>query len=130
MRTFTQRSLLIFLTVWLLLSTIGVAWSQATCLFTGIQKLSWANEKPLSNSGKAEIKRSPCFHYKHFQLKNQSAFASKKQAINLIALSKIFVFSATPKPFLVWLEAYNLKAFSFIPKSLAVRLAHLQVYRI
>jgi hypothetical protein len=130
MRSLTQRSLLIFLTAWLLLSSIGVAWSQATCLFTGIQKLSWATEKPLNNSRKSEIKRTPCFHYKLFQLKNQSAFASKKQVINHIAPGKVYVFSAAPEPLFARQEEYNLNDSSFIVKSQAVRRAHLQVYRI
>lgn len=130
MRTLTQRSLLIFLTAWLLLSSIGVAWSQATCLFTGSQKLSWAKKNPLSNSGESEIKRSPCFHYKHFQLKNQSAFASKKQVINHITPGKVYVFSAVPEPLFVWQKACNLNSSSFFVKSQTVRRAHLQVYRI
>jgi hypothetical protein len=130
MRSLTQRSLLIFLTAWLLLSSIGVAWSQATCLFTGIQKLSWATEKPLNNSRKSEIKRTPCFHYKHFQLKNQSAFASKKQVINHIAPGKVYVFSSAPEPLFAGQEACNLNSSSFFVKSQTVRRAHLQVYRI
>ena len=130
MRTLTHRSILIFLTAWLLLSSIGVAWSQATCLFTGIQKLSWATEKPLNNSRKSEIKRTPCFHYKHFQLKNHSAFAFKKQAINLIAPGNINVFCAAPKPFFSFQEASKLYTSSSIAKSQAVRRAYLQVYRI
>lgn len=130
MRTLTQRSLLIFLTAWLLLSSIGVAWSQATCLFTGIQKLSWAKKNPVSNSGKSEIKRSTCFHYKHFQLKNLTGFASKKQVINLIATGEFYAFSAAPKPWFSWQEEYNLNTSLFTVKSQAVRRAQLQVYRI
>ncbi len=129
MRTIAHRSFLILLTAWLLVSSVGVAWSQATCLFTGIQKLSWANEKPLNNSRKSEIKRSPCFHYKHFQLKNSSAFGVKKHSIYLLPPIEGAFLATVFKPSFVWNTNVDLTTL-FIPVSQSVRRAHLQIYRI
>jgi hypothetical protein len=129
MRTIAHRSFLILLTAWLLVSSVGVAWSQATCLFTGIQKLSWANEKPLNNSRKSEIKRSPCFHYKHFQLKNSSAFGAKKHSIYLLPNIQRAYQTNEFKPSFVWNGNDDVST-SFIPVSQSVRRAHLQIYRI
>jgi hypothetical protein len=129
MRTIAHRSFLILLTAWLLVSSVGVAWSQATCLFTGIQKLSWANEKPLNNSQKSEIKRSPCFHYKHFQLKNSSAFGAKKHSIYLLPHIQRACQTTEFKPSFVWNGNDDVSTL-FIPVSQSVRRAHLQIYRI
>jgi hypothetical protein len=129
MRNIAHRCFLILLTAWLLVSSVGVAWSQATCLFTGIQKLSWANEKPLNNSRKSEIKRSPCFHYKHFQLKNSSAFGAKKHSICLLLHIQRTFLSTEIKPSFIWNTNVDLSTL-YVPVSQSVRLAHLQIYRI
>jgi hypothetical protein len=129
MRTIAHRSFLILLTAWLLVGNVGVAWSQATCLFTGVQKLSWASEKPLNNSRKSEIKRSPCFHYKHFHLKNSSAFVSKKLSISLLLpIPRAFLLTGS-KPSFVCKKSGDFSGL-VIPESQAVRRAHLQVYLI
>jgi hypothetical protein len=129
MRTIAHRSFLILLTAWLLVSSVGVAWSQATCLFTGIQKLSWANEKPLNNSWKSEIKRSPCFRYKHFQLKNSSAFRAKRHSICLLPHIQRTFLSKDIKPSFIWNTNVDLSTL-YVPVSQSVRRAHLQIYRI
>jgi hypothetical protein len=129
MRAIAHRSFLILLTAWLLVSSVGVAWSQATCLFTGIQKHSWANEKPLKNSRKSEIKRSPCFHYKHFQLKHSSAFGAKKHSIYLLPHIQRDTLKTEFKSLFVW-NGYDDVITFFIPLSQSVRRAHFQNYRI
>jgi hypothetical protein len=82
MRLFIHRSFLLFLASWLLLSSIGVSWTQSTCIFTGIQKEAWSVTKPINLPKKAEIKCSTCFHFKHFQIKHHSVFTTKKQTIS------------------------------------------------
>ena len=129
MRNIAHRCFLILLTAWLLVSSVGVAWSQATCLFTGIQKLSWANEKPLNYSRKSEIKRSPCFHYKHFQLKNSPAFGAKKHSICLLPHIQRTFLSTEIKPSFIWNKNVDLSTL-YVPVSQSVRRAHLQIYRI
>jgi hypothetical protein len=129
MRNIANRCFLILLTAWLLVSSVGMAWSQATCLFTCIQKLSWANEKPLNNSRKSEIKRSPCFHFKHFQLKNSSAFGAKKHSICLLPHIQRAFLSTEIKPSFIWNKNVDLSTL-YVPVSQSVRRAHLRIYRI
>ena len=78
MRTFIQRSILYFLVAWLFVSSVGLSWTQSTCLFTGISQTSWSVNKPLENKHQTQLKRSVCFQFKHFQVKQQSAFSMKK----------------------------------------------------
>ena len=79
MRTFIQRSILYFLVAWLFVSSVGLSWTQSTCLFTGISQTSWSVNKPLETKHQTQLKRSVCFQFKHFQVKHQSAFSMKKQ---------------------------------------------------
>jgi len=79
MRTFIQRSILYFLVAWLFVSSVGLSWTQSTCLFTGFSQTSWSVNKPLETKHQTQLKRSVCFQFKHFQVKHQSAFSMKKQ---------------------------------------------------
>jgi hypothetical protein len=129
MRSFLQRSFLLFLATWLLLSSIGVAWTQSTCLFTGIQKESWSVRKLIDQKKTTQLKRSTCFHFKHFQIKNQSAFAAKKHAIpmgncpsNSESFAKPIRFSNSRSVFIANSDQ--------IPIAQTIRRAYLQIYQI
>jgi hypothetical protein len=50
-------------------------------LFTGIQKATWSIQKSTGHPKETQIKRSTCFHFKHFQVKQHSVFSVKKQAL-------------------------------------------------
>lgn len=128
MRTFLQRSFLLMLVTWLLLSSIGVAWTQSTCLFTGIQKESWSVAKFSDPHKTTQIKRSTCFHYKHFQIKHQSAFAAKKQ----VSLGNDFSISELTDRPICFLNSVSviIPNSSPIPLSQTIRRAFLQIYQI
>jgi hypothetical protein len=81
MRIFLNRSFLLLFVVWFLAANVGFSWTQSTCLFTGIQKASWTIQKSTGHPKQTQIKRSTCFHFKHFQVKQHSVFSVKKQAL-------------------------------------------------
>lgn len=129
MRPFLQRSFLLFLATWLLLSSVGVAWTQSTCLFTGIQKESWSVKKLIDQNKTTQLKRSTCFHFKHFQIKHQSAFAAKKQAISMdrcLSMSELLV---RPIRFITSRSVFVTNS-DPIPIAQTIRRAYLQIYQI
>ncbi len=83
MRTFLNRSFLFLFVAWFLTANVGFSWTQSTCLFTGIQKASWTIQKSTGHPKETQIKRSTCFHFKHFQVKQHSVFSVKKQALSV-----------------------------------------------
>jgi hypothetical protein len=90
MRTILRRCFTLFMTAWLLLSSVGFVWTKSTCLFTGISQTSWSVNKPIENKQQTQLKRSVCFQFKHFQVKHQSAFSMKKQ-FSYLAISPLQV---------------------------------------
>lgn len=129
MQTILRRFFALSLTAWLLLSSVGFVSTQSTCLFTGISQSSWSISKPIDNSHQTEFKRSTCFQFKHFQVKQQLAFSMKKQ----LAYSAIIPLLTCPvtsnyKPVdLLIVKAID-NSISLLGQS--VRRAYLQVYLI
>lgn len=80
MRTYLNRSFLLLFVAWFLAANVGFSWTQSTCLFTGIQKAAWTIHKPIHKSQQTQFKRSTCFHFKHFQVKQHSVFSFKKHS--------------------------------------------------
>jgi hypothetical protein len=87
MRNNLYKGFCLLLAAWLLVANVGFAWSQSTCLFTGIQKTSWqykvncCGKKTSPNPvQKTTFSRASCCHYQHFQVKHQASFVLEKQA--------------------------------------------------
>jgi len=87
MRNNLNKGFCLLLAAWLLVANAGFAWSQSTCLFTGIQKTSWqykancCGKKTSQNPvQKTTFSRASCCHYQHFQVKHQASFVLEKQA--------------------------------------------------
>lgn len=129
MRTLVQRSFLLFFACWLLLSSIGVAWTQSTCLFTGIQQVSWTEKKSVKTFPETQIRRSTCFHFKHFQIKHQSAFASKKQFNQLDLPLDVFIHGLDDAQVCLTRSVLSISP-QRTPPVQSVRRAFLQVYLI
>ncbi len=129
MRVVLQRSFWFFMATWLLLSSVGVSWTQSTCLFTGVQKATLSMPKQVNHSDHAQLRRSTCFHFKHFQIKNQSAFSLKKQVLHSDRLAPISANFSFPT-IQVALFSGTKNNVLLVPISQSVRRAYLQVYRI
>ena len=129
MRTFLNRSFLLFFVTWFLAANVGFSWTQSTCLFTGIQKASWTIQKSTGHPKETHIKRSTCFHYKHFQVKQHSVFSGKKQAFTADWASLSHDAIAQFKPITAVVQTAQSYSAS-IPISQSLRRALLQVYLI
>jgi hypothetical protein len=136
MRTFIQRSILYFLVAWLFVSSVGLSWTQSTCVFTGVQKSSWSskvrccqNSKSGGNSGKSFLSRASCCHHKHFQVKQQVSVFQKKES-QIISSVTFFSREAFSHAIINWLIVkvdYRQLPQPLHPSS---RRAYLQIYLI
>ncbi|MEY2894469.1 MAG: hypothetical protein RIS42_188 [Bacteroidota bacterium] len=136
MRNNPIKGFCILLAAWLLVANVGFAWSQSTCLFTGIQKTSWQDKatccgkKSIQNPfQKTTISRASCCQYQHFQVKQQASYVLEKQAfvsylwVKHADVSLSFSFHS----FTVDIPLYTPDKKIFLP---SVRRAYLQVYQI
>jgi hypothetical protein len=129
MRTFLNRSFLLVFVAWFLAANVGFSWTQSTCLFTGIQKASWTIQKSTGHPKETQIKRSTCFHFKHFQVKQHATFSVKKQALSVDLDSFDNSLHAQFKP--VFGVVHTVQSCSAsIPVAQSLRRALLQVYLI
>lgn len=129
MRSLLKRAFLFFFVAWFLAANVGFSWTQSTCLFTGIQKASWTIQKSTGQPKETQIKRSTCFHFKHFQVKQHSVFSVKKQALkaDCAPLGHAVIAQFQPVPGVV--HPVNCYAAS-VPIKQSLRRALLQVYLI
>ncbi len=136
MRNNLKKGFCLLFAAWLLVANVGVAWSQSTCLFTGIQKTSWqykanccgknSSQTPVQ---KSTLSRASCCHYQHFQVKHQASFTSEKQAFVLYSWisEPIASFDYQISSFAVYVPLVTPRLKSLLP---SVRRALLQIYRI
>ncbi len=129
MRTFLKRSFLFLFVAWFLGANVGFSWTQSTCLFTGIQKASWSIDKPIEHSKQAQLSRSTCFHYKHFQVKQQATYSLKKLAFLMDMRHLDDQILPQSRNYAVFVEETFIPSPS-IPIAQSVRRAFLQVYLI
>jgi hypothetical protein len=136
MRNNLNKGFCLLLAAWLLVANLGFAWSQSTCLFTGIQKTSWqykancCGKKTSQNPvHKTTFSRASCCHYKHFQIKHQASFVLEKQAF----ISDLWVKNTTVSfRYLIHSFKVDNPLGTSDQKILlpSVRRAYLQIYRI
>jgi hypothetical protein len=129
MRTFLNRSFLLVFVAWFLAANVGFSWTQSTCLFTGIQKASWTIQKSTGLPKETQIKRSTCFHFKHFQVKQHSVFSVKKQALSVDLASFVHSLLVQFKPVASVVHTAQSYSASIAIKH-SLRRALLQVYLI
>ena len=129
MRTFLNRSFLFLFVAWFLTANVGFSWTQSTCLFTGIQKASLTIQKSTGHPKETQIKRSTCFHFKHFQVKQHAVFIVKKQALSVDLASFDNSLLAQFKP--VFGVVHAVQSYTAnVPNAQSLRRALLQVYLI
>lgn len=137
MRNNLKKGFCLLLVAWLMVANVGFAWSQSTCLFTGIQKTSWqykanccgkkASQNPVQ---KTTFSRASCCHYQHFQVKHQASFVIDKKSVAFEPfVNSIIVSSFSTNRVLSEEDPSNLRPL-FVPLPAERRRALLQVYRI
>ena len=136
MRNKLRKGVCLLLATWLLVANVGFAWSQSTCLFTGIQKTSWqykascCGKKSTQNPvQKTTLSRASCCHYQHFQVKHQASYVLEKQAF----VSDLWV-KHTDVSFRFPIHSFSVDILLDKPHPIilqsSVRRAYLQIYRI
>lgn len=136
MRFDLKKGFCLLLAVWLLLANVGFAWSQSTCLFTGIQKSSWSYRasccgKKSTNTPaqRPTFSRASCCHYQHFQVKQHASFVVKKQTFAWVPWLNTKDFVLNHRVFIPRLNEFfwAQERGELLP---SVRRALLQIYRI
>lgn len=136
MRNNLKKGFCLLWAAWLLVANVGFAWSQSTCLFTGIQKTSWqykvtcCGKKSIQHPvQKTILSRTSCCQYQHFQVKHQASFVYKKQAFVLDSWVRSLdvSFDFPIRTFAVDFPFNTPGKKIFLP---SVRRAYLQVYQI
>lgn len=137
MRNDLKKGFCLLLAAWLMVANVGFAWSQSTCLFTGIQKTSWqykancCGKKTSQNPvQKSTFSRASCCHYQHFQVKHQASFLIEKKSVAFESfVNSIIVSFFSMNHVFSEEKPLNFRA-RFVPLPAERRRALLQVYRI
>ena len=70
MKFFAKSFLTIFLAAWILLGSLGISWTEATCIYTGSKKIALTKAESCCNkSSKAHISRAKCCLLDKYQVK-------------------------------------------------------------
>lgn len=131
MKLFAKSFLSIFLAAWILFGSLGMSWTEATCVYTGSKKTTITKaESCCKNSGQAHISRAKCCLLEKYQVKFNFNLTNGNSGL-VFAFQP---FSASPQ-----FSAFNLKnqdpdfllTYSNAPPlPQLTRLAQLQMYLI
>lgn len=70
MKFFVKSFTSLFLAAWILLGSLGISWTEATCLFTGSKKISLIKAESCCNKpSTAHISRAKCCLLTKYQVK-------------------------------------------------------------
>ena len=132
MKLFARSFLSLFLAAWILFGSLGISWTEATCVFTGAKKTSFYKaESCCKNTSEAHISRAKCCLLGKYQVKFNFDFTRGVKAINLA-----FVSASQPiaipslENFYQELDFFSSFQANAPPLSRHVRLAQLQTYLI
>lgn len=131
MKFFVRSFTSLFLAVWILVGSLGISWTEETCVFTGAKKSTFSKAASCcENPNQAHLSRAKCCLLDKYQVKFNFDLTKGNSSI-------IFAFSTTPlipkfaAPFVIYQEKGFLSHSSKAPPlSSQVRLAQLQTYLI
>ena len=70
MKLFTRSFLSIFLAAWILFGSLGISWTEATCVYTGAKKISVTKANSCcKKSTQAQLSRAQCCFLGKYQVK-------------------------------------------------------------
>ena len=131
MKFFAKSFTSIFLAAWILFGSLGISWTEATCIYTGAKKTTITKaESCCKKTAEAHISRSKCCLLGKYQVKfnfdltkgNKSIFLTFVPFTSNLQFSEPFVFNQH-------LDYFSDQS-NAPPLSLHIRLAQLQSYLI
>lgn len=132
MKLFAKSFMSLFLTAWILFGSLGISWTEATCVFTGSKKTSFSKaESCCKNTSQAHISRAKCCLLGKYQVKFNFDLTRGVNAINLafVSASQSLAIPST-EIFYQELDSFSSFQANAPPLSRQVRLAQLQTYLI
>ena len=132
MKLFAKSFMSLFLAAWILFGSLGISWTEATCVFTGAKKTSFSKaESCCKNTSQAHISRAKCCLLGKYQVKFNFDFTRGVKAINLafVSISQPMAISLSEN-FYQELDSFSSFQANAPPLSRQVRLAQLQTYLI
>jgi hypothetical protein len=122
----------LFLTAWILFGSLGISWTEATCVFTGAKKTSFSKaESCCKNTSQAHISRAKCCLLGKYQVKFNFDLTRGVNAINLAFVSASPSLAIpSSENFYQELDSFSSFQANAPPLSRQVRLAQLQTYLI
>jgi hypothetical protein len=85
MKFFAKSFMSLFLAAWILLGSLGISWTEATCIYTGAKKISVT--KALScckNNTQAQLTRAQCCFLGKYQVKFNFDLTKGNKAFQLV----------------------------------------------
>ena len=75
----------IFLAAWILLGSLGISWTETTCIYTGLKKISLTKAESCCNkSTKAHISRAKCCLLDKYQVKFSFDLTKGNKGVNFV----------------------------------------------
>lgn len=131
MKFFAKSFTSLFLAAWILFGSLGISWTEATCIYTGSKKIALTKAESCCNkSSKAHISRAKCCLLDKYQVKFNFDLSKGSQALVFAfppVLSSAIVIS--PDFYIQELDYFSYTSHA-PPLTRQVRLAQLQSYLI
>lgn len=131
MKFFAKSFTSLFLAAWILFGSLGISWTEATCIYTGAKKIALASADSCCNKpSKAHISRAKCCLLDKYQVKFSFDFTKGSNAVVFafiphVAATQFLDFSVIHQDPNFLLDQSNAP-----PLIQQVRLAKLQTYLI
>jgi len=131
MKFFAKSFMTIFLAAWILLGSLGISWTETTCIYTGAKKIVLTQAESCCNkSSKAHISRAKCCLLGKYQVKFNFDLSKGSQVL-------VFAFSPFLSTKAVKSPDFYIQEFDYLsyttnapPLTRQIRLAKLQTYLI
>lgn len=131
MKFFVRSFTSLFLAIWILIGSLGIAWTEETCVFTGAKKSIFSKAASCcENPSQAHVSRAKCCLLDKYQLKFNFDLTKGNTGL-IFAFANIPLFPQFVAPSEFYQELDFLSPNSNAPPlSRQVRLAQLQTYLI
>lgn len=90
MKFFAKSFMTIFLAAWILLGSLGISWTETTCIYTGAKKIVLTQAESCCNkSSKAHISRAKCCLLDKYQVKFSFDLTKGNKGVNFVFIPHI-----------------------------------------
>ena len=132
MKFFAKSFLSIFLAAWILFGSLGISWTEATCIYTGSKKRAISKAESCCNKpSEAHISRAKCCFLGKYQVKFNFDLTKGNTALQWVFTpASTAVSYQSVKIVYQEIDNFNLFQANAPPLTRHVRLAQLQTYLI